>query len=201
MSEQLLEEAAQRRQLQQQDAERGGAAPRDLAGREMLRTAALVGGVAAGLALVSMLLPPVLLLLWLWVVGAPVAALGLYLARHRETLPNASFGARLGFLSGLAVALALATVNIGSLLLLRFAWHRPALVDAPIAAIFTQMRATTEAQYGAAMVAPLGSLLAIPEFRAGLLMASLSMFTVGYLLLATAGGAFAGILRARTARS
>lgn len=202
MSEQILDEVEQRRQAREEAVSSlQTAAPASPAGRTLLRTAGLTGSVAAGLALLSMLLPPVGLLLWLWVVGAPVAALGVYAARHRESAPGAGFGARLGFLSGLAVLLALTIVNTLSLLLTRFAFHNAAPLDAQLGAVFAQVRAATEAQYGAAAAAPLAPLLSVPEFRAGFLLSSMAMFTVGYLLLATLGGAFAGVLRRQTAQS
>ena len=63
------------------------------------------------------------------------------------------------------------------------------------------MRVAAEAQHGATDAAPLLNLLSVPEFRAGLLLTSITLFLCGYLLLTTAGGAFAGFLRQRKAQS
>ena len=171
------------------------------------------------MSLLSLLLPPAVLLLWFWVVGAPVVALGLYIARHRVSAPGVELtagsnaglgsglahglgpglspglGARLGFLSGLAILLALALVNTISLLLVRYGLHKTAGRHGPLAILFPQRGAPAEALYGAAAAVPFLGLLRVPEFRAGLLLSSLLLFTTGYLLLTTLGGAFAGLLR------
>lgn len=205
VSQQLLQEAEEARQaFSERAATRasGSGAQAEAAPQwqAALRIAALAGAVAAGLALLAALLPPVSLLLPLWAVGAPVVALGMYATRHRDLALSAAFGARLGFLSGLAVALALATVNTVTLLLARFVFGRSGPLDGQLAAMFAQVRSASEAQYGSVAAKPLATMIAVPEFRAGLLLFSIGMFIAGYLLLATLGGAFAGMLRARALR-
>ena len=90
--------------------------------------------------------------------------------------------------------LGLAVVKTASLLLLRYGLHKTAMLDGELGMIFAQMRLTIQAQHGPA-TSPFLALLDVPEFRIGLLLTSLLMFTIGYLLLTTLGGAFAGILR------
>ena len=198
ISEGLLLEAEEARRLFEQERpspSRTGTSPTQT--RDAMRVAALAGAAAAALALVSTALPPVSLLLWFWALGAPVVALGLYTTRHRETRPGVGFGAQLGFMSGLAVLLGISVVNTIVLLVLRYGLHAAGPLDGQLAAVFTQVRAATEAQYGRADAGLFTNFFTVPEFRAGLMLTSLLMFSVSYLLLATLGGAFAGLLRTR----
>jgi hypothetical protein len=161
-----------------------------------IRYAALAGVVAAGLLLLSVLAPPLLLLLLLWAVGAPVIVLGVYAARSQQKLLRPGFGARLGFLCGLFIALAVAIVNVSSLLLERYVFHNAGMLDGQLTALFNQMRTSLLTQ-GGAEAAPVLHWLTMPQYRAGLLLTFSGIFAACYLALSTAGGAFAGLLRSR----
>jgi hypothetical protein len=165
--------------------------------RGAIQCAGLAGAVAAGLTLLSFALPSVVLLSWLWAIGAPIVVLGVYASRFRLTQITPSFGARLGVLCGLAIMLASITLNTIALLLARFVLHASTKIDTNLAAIFTQLRNNAEAQSGAAAL-PLLNLLSVPEFRIGLLLSSAALFLMLYLIYSALAGVFAGYLRSRS---
>jgi hypothetical protein len=161
-----------------------------------IRYAALAGAAAAALTLISFALPPVLLLVWFWAIGAPVVAIGVYSAKFRQTRLRPGFGARLGLLCGLAIFFAMSVVNTGGLLLARFVFHAATQIDGQLAAMFAQLRATIQAQGGPGQAAAL-AWLNIPEDRVGLLLSMFGIILFVYLGLSAAGGAFAVMLRGR----
>jgi hypothetical protein len=161
-----------------------------------VQCAGLAGAVAAGLTLVSFALPPVALLSVCWFVSAPIIVLGVYASRFRNTRITAGFAARLGLLCGLAILLATASLDTVRLCLDRFVFHA-AFIDLRLAAFFAQQDAVLNQRLGPADAAPAIAMLSIPEFRAGLLLASCAMLAVIYLLYSAAAGAFAGALRSR----
>lgn len=161
-----------------------------------IQTAALAGAVSAVLTLLSFLFPPVSLLGVFWGFSAPIVALGVYASRFPRTRIHAGFGARLGLLSGLAIALASLTLNTLGLVLARFAFHDAASIDGPVAQIFNQLRASMLAKSDTDASQFLGW-LTIPEFRAGLLLTSVGMMIALYLIYSSLAGAFGGYLRSR----
>jgi hypothetical protein len=159
-----------------------------------------VGGaalLAAGLAASSAVLPPVVLLAWLWAVVSPVVVIGLLQAREPRTAMSAGLGARLGLLTGLAIAAVMSAVNAATLLTMR---HMGAMgdFDGRMNTMIASMRVQALAQpENAAAVTPLLNALALPEFRAGMLLGGLAMGLCFLLAITTAGGAFAGFVRSR----
>jgi hypothetical protein len=167
--------------------------------RGAIQCAGLAGAIAAGFALIALALPPVDLLWFFWVVGSPAFVLAFYSSRFRQTRVTASFGARLGLLSGLAILLSCATLKTVHLLLMRFLFHSIANFDAQLAAAYAHSGAMVVQQYGAA-AKPALDMLAVPEIRAGFLLSSAAIFFGAYLLFSATSGAFAGYLRARSSR-
>lgn len=163
-----------------------------------VRCAALAGAIALLLSAVAIKLEPVSLLALFWAVSAPIVTLGIYAGRFRSTRILPGFGARLGILTGIAVTLGMATVNTVQVLVERFVFHSAAHVDAQMNQLFAQFETNSLQQSGAA-AQPILSLLQIPEFRAGFLLASLAFFIAMYLVFSAIGGAFAGYLRAKSA--
>ncbi|MDE1160789.1 MAG: hypothetical protein PW792_02455 [Acidobacteriaceae bacterium] len=171
--------------------------------RHGVKAAAICAGIALVLAIVSLPLPAVSLLAFLWAVGAPVAALGFYVSLSKQTVLSSGFGARLGILTGLLVMMAMSTVNTVDMLLQRYVWHNAGRVDGQLEAMFAQIRAammqsTTGAD--AATVMSVAHTFDQPEFRAGLLLTSMALFCLSYLGFSAVGGAFAGALRSRKVR-
>jgi hypothetical protein len=162
-----------------------------------IQCSALAAAVAAALTLLSFPLPPVSLLSLLWGFAAPVVVLGIYVARFPRTRITTGFGARLGLLSGLAIALASLTINTLALVVTRFVLHASASTDGQIEQMFAQMRTTLAARSSADDAQSVLRWLNIPEFRAGLVLASIGMMLVLYLAYSSVAGAFAGALRSR----
>ncbi len=164
-----------------------------------IQCAGLAGIVAAVFVLVSFVSPPVAILSFFWLVGAPAFVLVLYSSRFRQSRINAGFGARLGLLSGLAILLASVTLRIGRLLLQRFVFHSSAQIDSYLADFFTQWQIAFVARSGPA-AAPIVARLAVPEFREGMILGGFTMFLVCYLAFSATAGAFAGYIRSRSPR-
>ena len=164
-----------------------------------IQCAGLAGAVAAVLALLAFALPPVSLISFFWFISAPIVVLGVYSARFRLTRVTVGFGARLGLLTGLAILIATTTLNTAGLVLERFVFHSTAEIDLQLATLFSQMHTTIAASSGPAAKAAL-DMLAIPEFRAGILLASIGICLAFYLAFSATAGAFAGYLRSRTPR-
>jgi len=159
---------------------------------EAVRVAGLGGLIALCLGLLSMAVPPVEILAFLWALIAPIVVLGMYCARRKHTRIRAGFGARLGLLTGLAIAAALSIVDALRLVLFRFIFHRGAEIDSWMMALFTKLR---EAQ--AANQQPMPFNDAIPEFRVGMLLFVLGFILCFYLVYAIVSGAFGGLMRSR----
>lgn len=159
---------------------------------------ALVSAAAALLlGLLSLLLPAVGVLSLFWAVAAPILTVGFFFARSTTGPPaTTGFAARLGLLTGLLVALAAATVSALSLVLARFVQHSTAAFDAQIAALFAQQRTLLLQRMGSA-AQPTLDLLAIPEFRVGLLLCMVAFSALLYLLMSTLAATLTGLVLSR----
>jgi hypothetical protein len=102
-------------------------------------------------------------------------------------------------LTGLAILIATTTLNTIGLVLERFVFHSTAEIDVQIANLFTQMHTTITAASGPTTNAAL-DMLAVPEFRAGILLTSIAICIAFYLAFSATAGAFAGYLRSRSPR-
>jgi len=165
--------------------------------RVALQCAGVAGLVGMLFALVSLAVPFVGALGFFWAVGAPATTLAIYHSRRPLARLSADFGSRLGLLAGLAVALGMSAVNSTSLVLLRYVFHRAGQIDGQFQALFAQAKASMLQQSGGPEAASFARVLDIPEFRAGILLASLAVTVLVYLAFAAALGAVAGALRAR----
>ncbi len=168
--------------------------------RGAIQCAGLAGALAAALALLSFALPPITLLSFCWFVAAPIVVLGVYSSRFRKTRITAGFGARLGLLAALAMVIVTSTFDTIGLVLERFVFHSTTEIDTQIANLFAQMHANFAAQPGPVAKEAIG-ILAIPEFRAGILLTSIILCLGLYLAYSATAGAFAGYLRSRSPRA
>ena len=168
--------------------------------RGAIQCAGLAGGIAAVFALLSFALPPITLLSFFWFVSAPIIVLGVYSSRFRKTRITTGFGARLGLLTGLFMLIVTWTLDIVSLTLQRFVFHSTAVLDSQIAKMFfqTQTNFATQPQQS---VKIMNDMLAIPEFRAGILLTMIFFVLAFYLAYSATAGAFAGYLRSRAPRA
>ncbi len=165
-----------------------------------VRYAFLSAGIALALGLFSLLLPPVSLLVLLWVVSAPILTVAFFHGRSGVTSPtDAGFAARLGLLTGLLVTFCCAVVFTLSLVLTRFVFHDATLLDTQLAASFAQQRVLVLQRLGTA-AQPTLALFTVPEYRVGLLLSVVATSAMLYLILATVAGGLAGlVLRRRRA--
>jgi hypothetical protein len=168
--------------------------------RGAIQTAGLAGAVAAALALLSFALPPVTLLSFFWFISAPIIVMGVYSSRFRKTRITTGFGARLGLLTGLFILIVTSTLNTIGLVLERFVFHSTAELDNQIEKLFAQVHANfaTQSQQS---IKIMSDMLAIPEFRAGILLSSICFGLILYLAYSATAGAFAGYLRSRSPRA
>jgi hypothetical protein len=159
-----------------------------------IQTAALTGLVALALALLTLVLPPVILLSFFWFIGAPIVALGLYHARFRHSRITPGFGARLGALCGLAIMSITTAFQTIFFLLARFAFHATAAADAQINKSFAELAAKTSTSPGGDPL-NMTAMLNVPEYRVGLVLLGCTMLFLLYLVYSTLTGAVAGYLR------
>jgi hypothetical protein len=160
---------------------------------EAVRAAGWGGLLAFGLGLISMPVPQVTFLVFLWALIAPIVVLGIYCARRKHTRIRAGFGARLGLVTGLAISVAIFIVDSVQLIFSRFVLHRGADLDKDMATLFTTLHQTQ-----AANQQPMPFNDAVPEFRVGLLLFSIGFGVFLYLFYAVISGAFGGFLRSRS---
>ncbi len=168
--------------------------------RGAIQCAGLAAAVAAALALLSFALSPITLLSFFWFVSAPIIVLGVYSSRFRKTRITASFGARLGLLTGLFILIVTSALNTIGLVLQRFVFHSTAELDTQMNKLFDQVHANFAAQ-SQQSVKIMSDMLAIPEFRAGILLTSIFFGLSFYLAYSATAGAFAGYLRSRAPRA
>ncbi len=168
--------------------------------RGAIQSAAMAGAIAAALGLLSFALPPIALLSFIWFVCAPIIVMGVYSSRFRKTRITAGFGARLGLLTGLFILIVTSTLNTIGLVLERFVFHSTSDLDSQIDKLFDQVHANFATQSQRA-VKIMTDMLAIPEFRAGILLSSICFGLALYLAYSATAGAFAGYLRSRSSRS
>jgi len=160
---------------------------------EAVRVAGLGGLIALGLGLISMAFQAVSVLAFLWALFAPIVVLGIYCSRRKQTRVRPGFGARLGLITGLAIALCTFAAKALELIIGRFVLHRGIEIDTTMATLFTTIHQTQ-----AANQQPMPFNDAIPEFRVGLLLFSLGFGICIYLMYAVISGAFGGLLRSRS---
>ena len=156
--------------------------------------ALLAAAVTLALGFFSILLPPASALMVLWVLGAPILTVTVFNTRAKTASPTTSgFAARLGFLTAILVVLSCAVTFTLSLVLKRFVFHDAGLFDAQIAASFAQQREMALQRLGAS-VQPTLDMLAIPEFRVGLMLSGSAVFASFYLLLSTVAAGVTGLV-------
>ena len=146
--------------------------------------------------LLSWLIPPVVLLTIFWVVISPVVVIGIFQARYPLAAMTAGFGARLGLLTGLANGLVLSAGTTVSLVIARFGFNAMGAFDKQLDMVFSQAQERVAAQ-SPADVANFMKMYSLPEFRAGIMLASAAFGILLLLTITTVGGAFAGFARSR----
>ncbi|NYF78932.1 zinc ribbon domain-containing protein [Granulicella arctica] len=170
--------------------------PRQVDWKVALRCAFLVAAIAAVLSVIGLRVPGISFLSTIWILTASMSTLALYQHRRPRAWMDAGVGARVGLTTGLAlivtVGLALAIAGVVA----RFGLHSMAGFDADFAQILAQSRQTAAAS--AAQAAPeVVKLYDLPEFQAGIVLASLTISAIFLLIFSAFGGALGGMLRNR----
>jgi len=165
--------------------------------RGAIRCAGLSGAITAAIMLLSWLVPPAVLLTIFWVVISPVVVIGIFQARYPLAAITAGFGARLGLLTGLANGLVLSVGTTVSLVIARYGLHAMGTFDKQLDMVFAQAQERVAVQ-SPGDVAALMKIYSLPEFRAGIMLASAAFGIVLLLAITTVGGAFAGFARSRS---
>jgi hypothetical protein len=162
-----------------------------------IRCAALVTAVAVIFSLVSLGLPYISLLCICWILSASMTTLALYQRRRPVARMDAAIGARIGLTTGLLLVAGLGIALAIAGLIARFGLHSMSQFDAETAVRWAAARATLAASN--AQSSQMLSFFDLPEFRAGLMLAGISVYAAIILFLSTLGGALAGLLRTRHA--
>jgi hypothetical protein len=131
---------------------------------------------------------------------APVIVLGVYSTRYRETRITASMGARIGFVCGIMSAFGITTAKAIQMLVVRYALHQGAALDAMLMQQIVQGKARAVARSGEAAAAVIfNPLLDWPEYRVGFFIAAILFGCLLLMALSTLSGAFSGYMRSRRA--
>ncbi len=109
---------------------------------------------------------------------------------------DAGIGARVGLTAGLTLIAAVALSLALSGLVARFGLHAMAGFDAAFAQTLVQVKLAA-AKSSTPAPPEILRLYDIPEFQAGLMLASIATGCVFLLIFSTAGGALGGLLRSR----
>ena len=169
--------------------------PQQVEWKTAIRCAALVAAVAAFLSLVSAKVQVVSPLTWLWTVSGSLITLALYQKRRPQAWMDASIGARIGVVVGLALMACFAIAMSAAGLVARYALHSMAGFDAQLTGMLhaqvQKAAATTPEPPGVV------EFLYSPEVRAGMMLAGFAMLSGLLLVLSTVGGAVGGFLRTR----
>jgi hypothetical protein len=204
LSEELRDQLEQQQLAAQQPAT--GTTPSDSVAdptavlwQRAIRLAGLSGAIFIGLSLLSAALPLLLLFTLLWTLVAPIIVLGIYAARTPRTQVTTGFGAQLGLLCGLAIAISGLVFNTAILLFMRYGLHQSNMLDAQtttqLAQMMQRMNATPEQM---SYMQWFIERMKIPEFHVGYTLLGTALVAVMYLFYSSIAGAFAGLLRSRT---
>ena len=167
--------------------------PQQVDWKMAIRCAVTVAAVAGALCLGAIRLPVLAPAILLWILSGSLITLGLYQTRRPMAWMDASVGARIGVVVGLCLAVGLAIPMAVAGVVARFALHSMGGFDAQLAVILERViqRSTTPFPPEALQ------LVHSQEFRAGYILFCFAVVAVFLLVLSTAGGAFAGLLRTR----
>jgi hypothetical protein len=201
LSEELREQFEQQQLAAQQPASAPAepvADPTAVLWKRAIQLAGLSAAIFVGLAFLSAALPPVLILALIWTLGAPIVVLGIYAARTPRTNITTNFGAQLGLLSGLSIAITALICNTAILLFMRYGLHQGPVMDAQtntqLAQMVQKMSATPEEL---SYLQGFMDRMKIPEFHAGYSLLGTGLLAIMYLIYSSVAGAFAGLLRSR----
>lgn len=160
-----------------------------------IRCALLVAGIAAVLSLIATRVPFVSPFSSLTILSASILTMGLYQRRRPRARMDAAVGARIGLITGLSLVVCLTVAMAIAGLIARFGLHTMGAFDAEL----TQQLHLQIDRAAAANPVPPDTLhyFYSPEFRAGMMLTGVAMFSFVLLFFSTVGGALSGLLRTR----
>ena len=159
-----------------------------------LRSAAVVALGGAVLTLVAAAFPVLGMANWIWVVSGSVIALGMYQKQRPLASMDAGVGARIGLVVGvlLSAGLGFATAIVG--LVVRFGTRGMGQFDS---AMTERLHAQVKLMAATNPLPPdLIGFFYSPEFVAGMMLTMCAIVAGIVIAISTAGGAFAGMMRA-----
>jgi hypothetical protein len=174
--------------------------PQQVEWQTAIRCATLVGAIAAVLCVVGLRVPGVSLISTIWILTASTTTLSLYHRRRPLAWMDATVGARIGLTTGLALIILIAFSLALTGVVARFGLHAMAGFDADFIQMIMQVKATAQQTAAATSTPPPAEVLRfydLPEFQAGLILATSATTAVLLLLFSTFGGAINGMLRNR----
>ncbi|MEO6803135.1 MAG: hypothetical protein ABI197_07825 [Granulicella sp.] len=172
--------------------------PQQVDWQAAIRCATLVAAIAAVLCIVGLRVPGISFLSTIWILTASTTTLALYHRRRPLAWMDATVGARIGLTTGMAMIVLITSSLALTGVIARFGLHAMAGFDNEFIQMIAQIKqsalqttATNPAQ------AELLHLYDLPEFQAGLILATSATAAVLLLLYSTFGGAINGMLRNR----
>ena len=169
--------------------------PQTVEWKTAIRCAALVAAVAAVLTLVAERVQVLSLLSLLWTISGSMITLALYQRRRPLAWMDAGVGARIGVVVGLALVTFFGVALAVGGVVARYGLHSMAGVDAQLT---EGLHAGFEKAVAVSPQPPeVQRFWFSPEFRAGWVLASLSLMAGFLLVLSTVGGALGGLMRTR----
>ena len=167
--------------------------PKTIMWKAAIRCALFVAGVAAVLSLGAVRIQVFSSLTMLWVFSASLITMSLYQRSQPAAWMDMRVGARIGLVVGLCLALALGASTAGLGLISRYVLHSMAGFDTQMA----EMLKHSLDQMPPEKASEIAGLVHSPEFRGGVMAGGFATMSAMLLVLSTAGGAFAGLLRMR----
>jgi hypothetical protein len=174
--------------------------PQQIEWQTAIRCATLVAAIAAVLCVVGLRVPGVSLISTIWILTASTTTLALYHRRRPLAWMDATVGARIGLTTGLALIILIASSLALTGIITRFGLHAMAGFDADFIQMIAQVKESARQTAAATSNPPSAELLHfydLPEFQAGLILATAATAAVLLLLFSTFGGAVNGLLRNR----
>jgi uncharacterized membrane protein HdeD (DUF308 family) len=165
--------------------------PQQVEWKTAVLCAAAVAGVAALLTLLAAKVPALTFVSWLWTLSGAAIVLGLYQRRRPQAWMDATVGARIGIVSGLALIAAIAVSMTICGLVARFGLHAMGPFDAELKSQI-EKAAAMNPQPAEAM-----RYVTRPEFRAAIMLGGFAMMSGVVMLFSALGGAMSGMLRTR----
>jgi hypothetical protein len=174
--------------------------PRQVDWKTAIRCVAAVAGVGALLSLGSMRVAVLSPVSFVWILSASMITMALYQNRRPKAWMDVRVGARIGVVVGICLAVGLGAAMASWGVIARFGLHSMGSFDQQMTDQMLQVQKAIQqkaVQQATPVPAEMMGLIASPEFRAGIMLATFAMVSVFLLALSTLGGAFAGLLRMR----